>query len=207
MPTIEILNLNKEVVGELELNEEIFNGEVKQHLIKAYVDYQLTKRRSGNAHTKTRSEVRGGGKKPWKQKGTGRARAGTSSSPIWRGGGVVFGPRKREYTYKLNKKVKLKAIQSTLNYKLNNKHLIVVDNFEIPEIKTKSIAKILNTFNVDSVVLMDDDNNNLKISSRNIPTAKYLETVGVNVFDLVKHEYLMITKDSIKKLEERLIGK
>ena len=204
MPTIDIYNLNREVVGKLELSDEIFNGEIKEHLMKAYVEYQLTNKRSGNAHTKTRSEVRGGGKKPWKQKGTGRARAGTNTSPIWRGGGIIFGPRKREYTFKLNKKVKARAIQSTLNLKLKNNRLIIVDNFNISEIKTKNISNFLKKFELDSTVLMDSNNTNLKLSSRNIPKVKYLEDVGINVFDLLKHEYLVITKESIEKIEQRL---
>ncbi len=206
MPTVDIFNLNKEVVGQLELDENVFDGEVKMHLMKAYVEYQLTKKRSGNAHTKTRSEVRGGGKKPWKQKGTGRARAGTNTSPLWRGGGTVFGPRKREYTFKLNKKVKAKAIKSALNYKLNKNLIFVIDNFDISEIKTKNIAGLLSKFNVESAVLMDADNINLKLSSRNLPNAKYLEDAGINVFDLLKHEYLLISKESVEKIEKRLSG-
>jgi large subunit ribosomal protein L4 len=203
---VDVYNLNKEKVGEIELNEAIFNGEIKEHLMKAYVQYQLTNKRSGNAHTKTRSEIAGSGKKPWKQKGTGRARAGTKKSPIWRGGGVVFGPRKREYTFKMNKKEKKKAIISSLNYKLNNSKLIVIDKFEISEIKTKNVVNFLKKFDINSATLIDNDNNNLKISSRNIPNIKYLESEGLNVFDVLKYEYLLIAKDSLAKIEERLLS-
>ncbi len=202
---IDVYNLNKEKVGEIELNDAIFNGEVKEYLMKAYVEYQLTKKRSGNAHTKTRAEVAGSGKKPWKQKGTGRARAGTRKSPIWRGGGIVFGPRKREYKIKMNKKEKKKALISSLNYKLNNQKLIIIDNFELPEIKTKNVVNFLNKFEIKSATLIDNENNNLKISSRNIPNIKYLETDGLNVFDVLKYDYLLIAKNSIPKIEERLL--
>ncbi len=202
---VDVYNLNKEKVGEIELNENIFNGEVKEHLMKAYVEYQLANKRSGNAHTKTRGEVSGSGKKPWKQKGTGRARAGTRKSPIWRGGGIVFGPRKREYKIKMNKKEKRKALISSLNYKLNNNKLIIIDKFDIPEFKTKLVVNFLNKFEINSATLIDNENINLKISSRNIPNIKYLDYIGLNVFDILKYDYLMIAKDSLSKIEERLM--
>jgi len=203
---VDVYNLNKEKVGEIELNENIFNGEVKEHLMKAYVEYQLANKRSGNAHTKTRGEVSGSGKKPWKQKGTGRARAGTRKSPIWRGGGIVFGPRKREYKIKMNKKEKRKALISSLNYKLNNNKLIIIDKFDIPEFKTKLVVNFLNKFEINSATLIDNENINLKISSRNIPNIKYLDYIGLNVFDILKYDYLMIAKDSLSKIEERLMA-
>lgn len=206
MPTVDIYNLNKEVVGKIDLNDEIFNGDVKLNLIKAYVEYQLAKKRSGNAHTKTRGEVQGSGRKPYKQKGTGRARAGTVKSPIWRGGGTVFGPRKRSYEFKLNKKEKRKALVSSINYKLNNEKMFILDKLEIEEIKTKNIVNILNKFDVNSATIVDFDNKNLMLSSRNIPNIKYLDDNAINVFDLMKHEYLLISKESIKKIEERLIS-
>ncbi len=202
---IDVYNLNKEKVGEIELNENIFNGEVKEHLMKLYVEYQLANKRSGNAHTKTRSEVAGSGKKPWKQKGTGRARAGTRKSPIWRGGGIVFGPRKREYNFKMNKKEKKKALISSINYKLNNNKLIVIDKFDLSEIKTKNVVNFLKKFEINSAVIVDNENDILKISSRNIPNIKYIEPFGVNVFDILKHEYMMIAKESLPKIEERLL--
>ena len=206
MPTVDVYNLNKEIVGKIDLNDDIFNGDVKLNLVKAYVEYQLAKKRGGNAHTKTRGEVKGSGKKPYKQKGTGRARAGSVKSPIWKGGGIVFGPRKRSYEIKLNKKEKKKALVSSINYKLNNEKIFVLDKIELDEIKTKNIANILDKFEINSATIVDFGNKNLMLSSRNIPNIKYLDDNAVNVFDLMKHEYLLISQESIKKIEERLIS-
>ena len=201
MPTIDVYNMNKEVVGQLELSEEIFNGEIKYHLMKAYIEWQLAKKRSGNAHTKTRGEVRGGGRKPWRQKGTGRARHGSIRSPIWKGGGVVFGPRKRDWSFKLNKKTKKNALKSALNYKLKNNLIYVIDKFDLPEIKTKQVVEFLKRFNVNSALFVDTENEKLKLSSRNIVNVKYLEDKGINVFDLLKHDFLVISKDSLLQVE------
>ena len=206
MSTVNVYNLNKEIIETIELNDEVFNGDVKLNLIKAYVEYQLAKKRGGNAHTKTRGEVKGSGKKPYKQKGTGRARAGSVKSPIWKGGGTVFGPRKRSYEFKLNKKEKKKAIISSINYKINNEKLIVIDKMELDEIKTKNVFNILQKFEVESATIIDSNNNNLMLSSRNIPNIKYVNENGINVFDVMKYEYLIVSKDSIKKIEERLIS-
>ncbi len=204
MPTIDVYNMNKEVVEQLELNEEVFNGEIKYHLMKAYVEWQLAKKRGGNAHTKTRGEVRGGGRKPWRQKGTGRARAGSIRSPLWRGGGIVFGPRKRDWSFKLNKKVKKNALKSALNYKLKNNLIYVIDKIELPEIKTKKVVEFMKKFEIDSVLFVDKENNKLKLSSRNIVNVKYLEDKGLNVFDILKHDYLVISKDSLLEVEGAL---
>ncbi len=204
MPTIDVYNMNKEVVEKLELDEAIFNGEIKYHLMKAYVEWQLAKRRSGNAHTKTRGEVRGGGRKPWRQKGTGRARAGSIRSPLWKGGGVVFGPRKRDWSFKLNKKVKKNAVKSALNYKLKNNLIYVIDKLELPEIKTKNVVEFMKKFEIDSVLFVDKENEKLKLSSRNIVNVKYLENNGLNVFDILKHDFLVISKDSLLQVEGAL---
>ncbi len=204
MPTIDVYNMNKEVVEKLELDDAIFNGEVKYHLMKAYVEWQLAKRRSGNAHTKTRGEVRGGGRKPWRQKGTGRARAGSIRSPLWKGGGVVFGPRKRDWSFKLNKKVKKNAVKSALNYKLKNNLIYVIDKLELPEIKTKNVVEFMKKFEIDSVLFVDKENEKLKLSSRNIVNVKYLENNGLNVFDILKHDFLVISKDSLLQVEGAL---
>ncbi len=204
MPTIDVYNMNKEVVEKLELDDAIFNGEIKYHLMKAYVEWQLAKRRSGNAHTKTRGEVRGGGRKPWRQKGTGRARAGSIRSPLWKGGGVVFGPRKRDWSFKLNKKVKKNAIKSALNYKLKNNLIYVIDKLELPEIKTKNVVEFMKKFEIDSVLFVDIENEKLKLSSRNIVNVKYLENNGLNVFDILKHDFLVISKDSLLQVEGAL---
>ena len=201
MPTIDVYNMNREVVDQLELDEKVFNGEIKYHLMKTYVEWQLAKKRSGNAHTKTRGEVRGGGRKPWRQKGTGRARAGSIRSPLWRGGGIVFGPRKRDWSFKLNKKVKKNALKSALNYKLKNNLFYVIDKIELTEIKTKKVVEFMKKFEIDSVLFIDRENNKLKLSSRNIVNVKYLEDKGLNVFDILKHDYLVISKDSLLQIE------
>ena len=201
MPTIDVYNINREIVDKIELKDEIFNGEIKYHLMKAYVEWQLAKKRSGNAHTKTRGEVRGGGKKPWRQKGTGRARAGSIRSPLWKGGGVVFGPRKRDWSFKLNKKTKKSAIKSALNYKFKNDLIYVIDKLDFPQIKTKQVVEFMKKFEVDSVLFVDKENNNLSLSSRNIVNVKYLEDKGLNVFDILKHDYLIISKDSLLDIQ------
>ena len=204
MPTIDVYNMNKEVVEQLELNESVFNGEIRYHLMKAYIEWQLAKKRSGNAHTKTRGEVRGGGRKPWRQKGTGRARAGSIRSPLWKGGGVVFGPRKRDWSFKLNKKVKKNAIKSALNYKLKNNLIYVIDKLELPQIKTKKVIEFMKKFEIDSVLFVDKENDKLRLSSRNIVNVKYIEDKGLNVFDLLKHDFLVISKDSLLQVEGAL---
>ncbi len=204
MPIVDVYNFNKEIVGKLEISDLLFNGEVKTGLLKNCIEYQLAKKRSGNAHTKTKGEISGGGKKPWKQKGTGRARSGSSRSPIWRGGGTIFGPRKRDYEFKLNKKERRAALLSSINYKLKNNRLIVFDTLALESIKTKLFADILQKFDVTNAAVVDLGNDNLKLSSRNIPNIKYIEEIGINVFDLLKHEYLIMSKDTIKKVEERL---
>ena len=201
MPSIDVYNMKKEIVDKLELDENVFNGVIKYHLMKAYVEWQLAKRRSGNAHTKTRGEVSGGGRKPWRQKGTGRARHGSIRSPIWRGGGVVFGPRKRDWSFKLNKKEKKQALKSALNYKLKNNLIYVIDKIELPEIKTKQVVEFMKLFNIDDVLFVDSENRNLMLSARNIVKVKYLEDKGLNVFDILKREYLVISKDSLLKVQ------
>ncbi len=204
MPSIDVYNMKKEVVDKVELDENVFDGVIKYHLIKAYVEWQLAKRRSGNAHTKTRGEVSGGGRKPWRQKGTGRARHGSIRSPIWRGGGVVFGPRKRDWSFKLNKKERKQALKSALNYKLKNNLIYVIDKIELPEIKTKQVVEFMKLFNIDDVLFVDSENKNLMLSSRNIVKVKYLEDKGLNVFDILKREYLVISKDSLLKVQGAL---
>lgn len=204
MPTIDVYNLQKEVVDKLELDENVFNGDIRYHLMKAYVEWQLAKRRSGNAHTKTRGEVSGGGRKPWRQKGTGRARHGSIRSPIWRGGGVVFGPRKRDWSFKLNKKERKLALKSALNYKLKNNLIYVIDKFDLPQIKTKQVVEFMKRFEIESALIVDSENRNLMLSSRNIVNVKYLEDKGLNVFDILKRDYLVISKDSLIKVQGAL---
>ncbi|MBN2333648.1 MAG: 50S ribosomal protein L4 [Deltaproteobacteria bacterium] len=205
MAVVDLYNMKKEKVGEVELSEAIFNAEVKEHLIQEMVIWQLAKRRSGTAAVKSRSQVRGGGAKPWRQKGSGRARSGTSRSPIWRSGGVVFGPQPRSYDYKLPKKVKRQALISVLTQKHLQGKLLVLDAFAIDEIKTKTVAEMLSTFGVSSAMLVCDDNRNLALSARNLPRVMTVGHRGVNVYDLMKHDHLLISADALASIQGALV--
>ena len=156
MATAEVININNEKVSEIELNDFVFNGEVKKHLFYEIVKMQLANRRGGNASTKGRSLVRGGGAKPWRQKGTGRARAGTIRSPLWRGGGVVFGPKPRDYSYRLPKKMRKSALRSALSLKFKEGKLKILNSFELSEIKTKSFLKVMDNLNLKNVLIVTD---------------------------------------------------
>ena len=154
MPTVTVCNSKNEQVGEIELKDAIFSVPVKAHLIHEVVNMQLAKRRSGTASTKGRSEVRGGGRKPWRQKGSGRARAGTRSSPLWRGGGVTFGPKPRDFTPKINKKIRKQALKMALTSKCKENQMVVLEGFELDEIKTKAFVEIMQAFEIDSVLVV-----------------------------------------------------
>ena len=207
MASIDILNLKNEKVGSLELSDEIFGVEVKQGLMHSAVRVQLMNRRGGNASTKGRSEVRGGGAKPWKQKGTGRARAGTSSSPLWVGGGTVFGPQPKKIYLCLNKKVKKAALRSAVSMKFKDNNLIVLDDFNITGTKTKEVASVLGTLGASkSLIVMSEENSNLSLSARNLRNVKVMRSEGLNVYDIVKYEKLVVTKDTVARIEE-VLGK
>ena len=207
MASIDILNLKNEKVGSLELSDEIFGVEVKQGLMHSAVRVQLMNRRGGNASTKGRSEVRGGGAKPWKQKGTGRARAGTSSSPLWVGGGTVFGPQPKKINLCLNKKVKKAALRSAVSMKFKDNNLIVLDDFNITGTKTKEVASVLGTLGASkSLIVMSEENSNLSLSARNLRNVKVMRSEGLNVYDIVKYEKLVVTKDTVARIEE-VLGK
>ncbi len=202
MATMEILDQSGQKVGELTLKEEIFSGEVKPHLIHEVVKMQLANRRAGTASTKNRSAVRGGGKKPWRQKGTGRARVGTIRSPLWRGGGVVFGPMPRDYSYKVPKKVRKGALRSAVALKAQEGKLIVVDKFELPEAKTREFKKVLDGLSVrEGLVVIEDRDETLERASRNIPSVKVLRVEGLNVYDIMRYESLIMTQSAVEKLE------
>ncbi|RLB71688.1 MAG: 50S ribosomal protein L4 [Deltaproteobacteria bacterium] len=204
MAVVDLYNMKKEKVGEVELADAVFNAEVKSHLVSEMVLWQLAKRRSGTAAVKNRSKVRGGGSKPWRQKGTGRARSGTSRSPIWRGGGIIFGPQPRDYSFKLTKKVKKQALVSVLTQKFQEGKLYVLENFDLEEIKTKQVAELLNTFECGSAMLVCDDNRNLQLSARNLPKVMAVGSPGVNVYDLLKYETLMISADALARIQGAL---
>lgn len=205
MASIDIMNLNNEKVGTLELLDSIFGCEVKTHLLHAAVRVDLLSKRGGNASTKGRSEVRGGGSKPWKQKGTGNARSGTSSSPIWVGGGTVFGPKPRKFNLTLNKKVRKAVLRSALSMKFQSKELVVLENFDLPEIKTKAFDSVVKKLGlVKPLIVYSGDNRNLDLSSRNVPNVKILKSQGLNVYDLLNHKTLVLTKGSVESIQEVL---
>jgi large subunit ribosomal protein L4 len=204
MAKIDIYNLQKEKVAETELDDAVFNAEIKEHLVRDVVIWQLAKRRQGSAAVKNRSRVKGGSAKPWRQKGTGRARAGTSRSPIWRGGGVIFGPQPRDYGYRLPKQVRRQALISVLSQKFQEGKLLVLQDFNLESVKTQRVAELLKTFGVDKAMLVAEDNRELTLSARNLPGALAVNQNGVNVYDLLKYDYLMVSDASLKKIEGAL---
>ncbi len=206
MAKVKVINLDNEVVGEVELNPSIFEVEMNQHLVWEALNATLANRRVGTASTKNRKDVSGGGKKPWRQKGTGRARHGSIRSPLWRGGGTVHGPQPRDFSVKFPKKKRRKAVKMLLSDKLKNEKLVIVDNFEIEQPKTKIVYdKVIKGLQVNSGLLVDGNlNRNLYLSSRNIPRLKSLVATDLNVFDLMKYDYVLLSLEGLKKIEEVL---
>ncbi|WP_457576752.1 50S ribosomal protein L4 [Desulfomarina sp.] len=205
MSTVKIVNTKNESVGEVELRDDVFNREVKEHILHEVVRMQRAARRSGNACTKTRVEVRGGGAKPWRQKGTGRARAGTRTSPIWRGGGVAFGPKPRDYAFKLNRKVKKQAVAMAISARFQEGNLIVLDDFTLERIKTRDFVEVMGALEVDNALIVaGSENENLCKSSRNVNGYKVLPAEGVNVYDILLHKKLILVQPTIESLEKRL---
>ena len=204
MCSADIYNTNKEKVSQVVLDEKVFGCEVKPHLLYEAVKMQLANRRAGTASTKNRAQVRGGGKKPWRQKGTGRARAGSIRSPIWKGGGTTFGPLPRDYSYRLNKKVKKLALRTALSVKLKEDKLLILDNFNLPEIKTKGFVTTLSRLNIKDAFIIDDNNLHLEKSARNVPFVKVLRTEGLNVYDILKYDKLIITQSCLEKITRTL---
>ncbi|MBN2706042.1 MAG: 50S ribosomal protein L4 [Deltaproteobacteria bacterium] len=204
MAKVDVYNLQKEKVAETELADGIFQAEIKPHLMRDVVHWQLAKRRQGTVAVKNRSRVKGGAAKPWRQKGTGRARSGTSRSPIWRGGGVIFGPQPRDYDYRLPKQIRRQAMISALSQKFQEGRIYVVNDFTLDEIKTRKVAEFLQRFEVGSAILVAEDNLNLKLSARNLPTVMAVSQSGINVYDLLKYDYLMLSDESLKKIEGAL---
>lgn len=204
MTVLDVYNVNREKVSQIEVDESVFDAEVKEHLFYEIIRSQLASRRSGTAHTKTRGEVRGGGRKPWKQKGTGRARSGSSRSPLWRGGGVVFGPRPRDYGYPVPKKVKRVALCAALTKKLKEDKLLIVDKFELPEIKTRAFKSIMAKLAGRRALIIDEENRNLSLSARNLPDVKVLPPQGLNLYDVLYYDGLLITLPSLDKIQRRL---
>ena len=207
MAVVDVINQNGEKVDSIELEDRIFNAEIRETLVQQVVVWQLAKRRSGSAATKTRGQIRGGGKKPWRQKGTGRARAGTSRSPVWTGGGTVFGPHPRTFAFSLPKKVRKAALCSVLSAKLKEDKLTILDKIEIEAPKTRLFAGVLSGLGFSdqkTLFLVPEKNLDLTRASRNLYRTLVLPTEGVNVYDLLRFERLAILRDALPRLSERL---
>ena len=203
MAIVSVYNIEGKVVGDMELNDAVFGVEVNTHLVHQAVVLQLANKRQGTQSAKTRSEVSGGGRKPWRQKGTGHARQGSTRSPQWTGGGVVFAPKPRDYSFKMNKKEKNLALKSVLTTKVAENKFIVVDGLNFDEIKTKNMVNVLKNLEVKkALVVTDDDNKNVTLSSRNIPGVKTAFTNTINVYDILKYDKMVVAKDVISKIEE-----
>ena len=205
MATLAVYSSQKEKVGDIDVSDDVFGIEPKVGVLHEVVKWQLAKRRSGTASTKTRSEVRGGGRKPWRQKGTGRARIGSIRAPHWRHGGVAHGPKPRDYSYSLPKKVRRLALKMALSDKVASDRIFVLREFGIEEIKTKKVAELLRAFGCQqAVVVTSDRDEKVELSARNIPGVKVLAEKGINVYDLLKYEYLLIEEKAVQNLDERL---
>ena len=203
MANVAVYNMEGKEVGTIELNDSVFGVEVNEHLVHMAVVQQLANNRQGTQKAKTRSEVSGGGRKPWRQKGTGHARQGSTRSPQWTGGGVVFAPTPRDYSFKLNKKEKRAALKSALTSKVNDSKLIVVDELKFDEIKTKNFQTVMDNLNVNKgLVVLAENDANVVLSARNIPTVQTTLTNTLNVYDVMKAGTVVLTKDAVSKIEE-----
>lgn len=206
MAVVDVFNIENKKVAEVDLNDAVFGAEVNEAVIYDVVKMQLASRRSGTASTKTRSDVRGGGKKPWRQKGTGRARAGTIRSPIWRGGGIVFGPHPRDYSYSVPKKVRKKALISALSMKCKEKKMVILKDFPMEKISTRTFKNVVDLFHLKKALFVLDDNNEILLkSSRNVKNVKMIRSEGINVYDILNHEHLILLEPSVKKIEGALL--
>ena len=203
MAKVAVYNMEGKEVDKIELNDSIFGVEVNEHLVHMAVLQQLANNRQGTQKAKTRSEVRGGGRKPWRQKGTGHARQGSTRAPQWTGGGVVFAPVPRDYSFKLNKKEKRAALKSALTSRVVENKLVVVDELKLDEIKTKKFAEVLNNLKVEkALVVLNDMDKNVIASAANIPTVKTAQTNELNVFDVIKYDTVVVTKAAVATIEE-----
>ena len=203
MPKVDLLNMEGKKVGDIELAESVFAVEVNEDVMHEVVVNYLANQRQGTQSTKTRSEVRGGGRKPWKQKGTGRARQGSIRAPQWIKGGIALGPKPRSYKYTLNKKVRRLALKSALSSKVLENQILVLDELKLEEIKTKAMAKVLENLKAEKalIVILDKDVN-VQASARNIPNVKTASVNTINTYDLLKYETLIVTKAAVEKIEE-----
>ncbi len=207
MSVLNVYDIEKNKVSELEVNDLVFGAPINENVLYEVVRMQMAARRSGTASTKGRSEVRGGGRKPWRQKGTGRARVGTIRSPLWRGGGIVFGPKPRSYSFKPPKKVRKAALISALSLKVKEDKILILKDFPMEEIKTKKFKEVLDRFELKKALfVLDEENLVLEKSSRNIKDVKMMRSEGINVYDLLKFDYLVLLEQSVKKIEGALLS-
>ena len=203
MANVSVYNIEGKEVGSIELNDAVFGVEVNEHLVHMAVVNQLANNRQGTQSAETRSEVSGGGRKPWRQKGTGHARQGSTRSPQWTGGGVVFAPKPRDYSFKMNKKEKRIALLSALSSKVAESKIVVLDEFKLDEIKTKKFVEVMNNLKVENaLVVLEGENKNVVLSGRNIPSVKVTATNEINTYDVLKYTTLVVTKAAVEKLEE-----
>ena len=203
MATVSVYNMEGNEVGTIDLNDAVFGVEVNEHLVHMAVVAQLANKRQGTQKAKTRSEVSGGGRKPWSQKGTGHARQGSTRAPQWTGGGVVFAPTPRDYTIRLNKKEKRLALKSALTSRVLENKLIVVDELKFDEVKTKNFANVMNNLKASkALVVLNENDANVVLSARNIPTVKTALTNTINVFDILKYNTVIVTKAAVATIEE-----
>ena len=203
MATVSVVNMEGKEVGTLDLNDAVFGVEVNEHLVHLAVVQQLANKRQGTQKAKTRSEVSGGGKKPWRQKGTGHARQGSIRAPQWKGGGIVFAPVPRDYSFKMNKKEKQAALKSALTSKLQNEKLIVLDELKLDEIKTKRFAEVMNAIKAEkALVVLGEKDDNVILSARNLPDTKTAVSDNINVYDVMSAGTLVLTKAAVANIEE-----
>jgi large subunit ribosomal protein L4 len=203
LPSLDVFDLDKNTVGTAAIDPDIFEFPVKEHLLHTVVRWQLANRRSGTASTKTRGEVRGGGRKPWKQKHLGRARQGSIRSPQWRKGAVAFGPRPRDWSYDIPKKVRREALKSALSVKHRDGKLFIIREFNLPEISTKNVVEFMKRFELNkTLIVINDKNENLRRSARNLKNLKILNIDGLNVYDILRFDFLAITEDSLLRIRE-----
>ncbi|APC09657.1 50S ribosomal protein L4 [Neomoorella thermoacetica] len=206
MPRVALYNIQGQQVGEVDLDDSVFGGEVNEAVLHDAVVMQLASRRRGTAATRGWADVSGGGRKPWRQKGTGRARAGSIRSPLWRGGAVIFGPQPRDYGYRLPKKVRRLALRSALASKVRDGNIIVLDELKMEKPRTKDMAHILKNLNTENkaLVVTATREPNVELSARNLPGVRFLTSDGINVYDLLAHDKLVITKDAVARVQEVL---
>lgn len=203
MAKVSVYNMEGSQVGEIELSDAVFGVKVNEHLVHMAVLQQLANNRQGTQKAKTRSEVSGGGRRPWRQKGTGHARQGSTRAPQWTGGGVVFAPTPRDYSFKLNKKEKQLALKSALTSRVAEEKIFVLDALKMDEVKTKKFQAVLDALKVNkALVVLEENDQNVILSARNIPNVKTAQTNTINVYDILKYDTLVITKDAVSKIEE-----